>query len=154
MTKITQQEKDERGARLAAVFKLKKCFRMEASATGWRLFGPIEREGNSIPCNTIRVTSVTLENKEPATLKAALEAMGYSVRMIGNQVNFSGYSKAGMFAEGSYLAGKLSYQGSLDVAEVKKSYAAEIIQQTYSGFGWDLTKNEDGYDAVKQEAGW
>lgn len=81
--------------------------------------------------------------------------MGYQVRLLGNQVNFSGYNKAGQYAEGSYLNGKLSYQGSVDLPEIKQAYAAQIVEQTYSGYGWELTKQEDGsYVAEKQSSSW
>jgi hypothetical protein len=81
--------------------------------------------------------------------------MGYNVRAIGNQVNFSGYNKAGEYAEGSYLAGELKYQGTVRVAEVKQAYAAQIVEATYSGYGWELTKQEDGsYVAEKQTGAW
>ena len=108
-----------------------------------------------MPCESMRTTSITLENKEPATMSDALKAMGYQVRMIADQVNFSGYSKTGKYAEGSYISGELKYQGKVDVAEVKQAYAAQSVEQTYSGYGWELTKNEDGtYTAEKQSASW
>jgi len=107
-----------------------------------------------MPCFSMRTTSVTLENKEPATLSDALKAMGYEVRLVGQQINFTGYH-AGKYASGSYINGTLKYEGSMDVAEVKQAYAAQIVEKTYSGYGWELTKQEDGsYVAEKQTGAW
>ncbi len=106
-----------------------------------------------MPCHSMRTTTVTLEGREPAILAAALITMGYQVRLLGNQVNFSGYNKAGAFAEGSYISGKLRYQGQVDLVEVKQSYAAEVVKATYDSPNWDLTfgVDADGNQTVEAE---
>ena len=87
----------------------------------------------------------TLEAKDPATLKAALEEMGFSVREIAGQINFSGRNReTGQWEEGSYIDGKLTASKSLSVNSVKKSYAVQIAAAAAKKMGFKFGKLPNG----------
>lgn len=89
-----------------------------------------------MPCYTRREISVSLENRNPKTLAKALESMGYSVRFIGDQINFSGrHKESGVWAEGRYINGSLSYSGTVDVKAVKRAYAGEVVKKQFGTIG-------------------
>ena len=97
-----------------------------------------------MPCFQVRETSVAFTAKSLDTLKKALEDMGFSVRHIGDQLDFSGkHKETGRYHTGSYQNGKLVFQGTpLNVEEVKMSYAAALVKSQWSKHGKVVQKSK------------
>lgn len=98
-----------------------------------------------MPCFTMSSMETTLEAKDPATLKAALEEMGFAVREIAGQINFSGRNKeTGRYEEGSYIDGVLTASKTLSVNSVKKSYAVQVAAQAAKKMGFKFGQLPNG----------
>lgn len=94
-----------------------------------------------MPCNTISRYSVELTNRNPAILRRALEAMGFTVTQNGDRLQFNGTNReTGQYHSGSYANGKLSYTGELNTNTVKQSYAAQVLEAKAKKYGWCLKK--------------
>lgn len=111
-----------------------------------------EREGNSTPCYTVSSYSVEIGNRNPVTMAKALEEMGFSIRLIANQINFSGVHKeTGQYHSGSYINGKLTFTGELEVNAVKRAYAEVTLKTQAAKKGWTLKKTAAGeYQVTKR----
>lgn len=89
-----------------------------------------------MPCWTQSNMETLLEVSNPKTLKEALEEMGFSVRLVGEQINFSGTNKkTGRYESGSYINGVFTASQSLNPNEVKKSYAVQVAAQAARKLG-------------------
>ena len=92
-----------------------------------------------MPCFSMSSIQTDLEGRDPALLKTALEAMGFTVRMTGDRLSFAGTEKeTGKYAEGTYINGKLQASRSLNITEVKQSYAASVLKKNAAKYGWQL----------------
>ena len=98
-----------------------------------------------MPCFTMSSMETTLEAKDTATLKAALEEMGFAVREIAGQINFSGRNKeTGEYETGSYINGVLTASKTLSVNSVKKSYAVQVAAQAAKKMGFKFGQLPNG----------
>ena len=99
--------------------------------------------------------------KDLGLLKSALEEMGFTVRLTGSQLGFSGVDKStGCYQSGSYADGKLKTEQGLDlemlkkytaIANMKKQVAAANANSKYSKVSWRLTKvSEFNYTMEEQ----
>lgn len=92
-----------------------------------------------MPCFTVSRYSVELTNRNPKLLASALEAMGFSVRLTGDRIEFSGqHNETGQYHSGSYVNGRLSYTGEISVDKIKQHYAVSVLKNKAQKFGWKL----------------
>lgn len=98
-----------------------------------------------MPCYSERTNQVMVEQTFNASqlelLKKALQDMGFTVRLNGAQLDFSGYNKeTKRYESGSYINGVLKTSETLDVNQVKRSYASQVVESTYGKLGWKVAK--------------
>lgn len=94
-----------------------------------------------MPCFTMSIIKVDLEGRNPVLLKSALEAMGYTVQLVDGKLSFRGRSnETGRYEQGTYIAGQLKASATLDIQEVKQSYAASVLKKNAAKYGWELKK--------------
>ena len=70
-----------------------------------------------MPCNTIQTSTVDIGKLDPVLANAALAKLG---------------------VDGTYSNGKLITRGSVDVAEFKQAYSAQVVTSQAKKFGWNL----------------
>lgn len=87
-----------------------------------------------MPCNTIRTTSVALENAQPALLEQALASLGFTVVHDGAIMTIT----QNRVIVGSYDGKSLVLQDRYDLSLVKRTYAAEVVKAASARFGWRL----------------
>lgn len=98
-----------------------------------------------MPCYTMSSMETTLENKDPAVLKLALEEMGFNVRLVNGYLDFAGTNKAtGRYESGQYYNGVLTANKSLSVNSVKKSYAVQVAARDAKAMGFKFGKLPNG----------
>lgn len=80
-----------------------------------------------MPCYTVSQNEAILEGRNPNILKDALEDMGFQVTQNGDRLSFSGVNKTtGKYETGTYVNGVLTSSKTLNVTDVKKSYATQV----------------------------
>lgn len=96
-----------------------------------------------MPCYQMNLTEIAFTAKSVDTLKKALEELGYSVRLIAGQLDFSGVNKeTGAYNSGSFIDGKLTYTGKLNVESVQQSYAASMVKTQWGKHGKVIQKSK------------
>src|SRR6266498_194126 len=104
----------------------------------------IERKGNSIPCHTVRNSTVEIGKLNPELLIAALTALGLTPIHAGNIIRF------GRGESYDIATGKMNLGVRYSTNEIKQAYSAEAVKSQAKKFGWKLT--EDGpnqYTAIR-----
>ena len=96
-----------------------------------------------MPCDTITTVSLNMETIDIDTMKAALEALGYTVQQQGDILY-------GRFGSIDTRRGTLDTR-SLDVSTVKKAYTREVVKQKAKRLGWQFREVADWqYELIKR----
>jgi len=91
-----------------------------------------------MPCNEIRLVSVEFSAATNAViLTAALEALGYSVQLSDRALVFR-RGEWGREQSFDLRTKKMTADQSVDVAEVKRQYAEETVNNQAQKFGWQV----------------
>ncbi len=73
-------------------------------------------------------------------LKAALEEMGFTVRLVNQSLAYSGVYKAtGFYHSGSYDSGVLKSQDKLDIPALRKYVGVANLKKNAASHKWKLT---------------
>ncbi len=93
-----------------------------------------------MPCYSMSTMETVLENiKDISLLKAALEDMGFTVRLVNSSLAFSGvYKETGQWHSGQYDNGVLSSDKQLSIPLLKKHVGVANLKSNAKKFGWTL----------------
>lgn len=98
-----------------------------------------------MPCFTASQNEVLLEGRNPNILKDALEDMGFRVILAGDRLTFSGTNNVTKrWEQGTYVNGVLTASDTLNVKEVKKSYAAQVAAINVTKKGLKIGRMPNG----------
>lgn len=93
-----------------------------------------------MPCDTIQYTTLDVSKMQPATLRKALEALGFTVREAGaGRLTFQ---RDGLY--GSYQDGKITAPDWFDPQELQQQYSEELVRVKATRAGWRVKKTAKG----------
>ena len=108
---------------------------------------PRELEVEAMPCDTITTVSLNMEGINIDTMKAALEALDYSVTVFGQTLS-------GDFGSIDIKRGTMNmnrYGKGVDVSTVKKAYTREVVKGKAKRLGWQCREVADWqYELIKR----
>lgn len=89
-------------------------------------------------CDLVIRNSVSFEaaTGHEAILADAMRELGYNVQQTGNTLQFSGKGLGGTYANGKFTT--TSRGESLNVDEVKRSFAGQAVRAAAKKFGWTV----------------
>ena len=94
-----------------------------------------------MPCDTVQYTELDVSQMQPRHLKAALEAMGFRVRV--ESTNHLSFNNGRDFGE--YRDGKLRVEAGFEQrhgAQLRQQYSAALVKHQAKQAGWKLTETK------------
>jgi hypothetical protein len=113
-----------------------------------------ERQGNSIPCDSINTMGINLGKVDSTLLFDALKALDLAPYINGDTIYFQGGTYNKTTKEATFRQSRMSglnLTADEMTAQVKRAYSAEVVKTTAKKYGWTLKETAPyQYQVIKR----